>query len=166
MNNIEPWSHFQKSGKFENRVWRGPEPPAVSYTYSGSQTTYGEGFPEGHKTWCGGGLGDGDGMVSIAAGPHFVGGVSPNSPNCGRCLCMRLTGTDTSRNPWPPESAKPYYGKVLKGKIIDQCPECEGGHIDVYIGNYYQSQVDYGVSKTVGIWMVEWGFIDCNDTCQ
>jgi hypothetical protein len=136
---------------------------AAVYGNKGSQTIYGT---IGKLGWCGWPLNaDQKGMVTIAVGPKYISGVSTNSPTCGKCVCIKLEGTDLSRNQHPPDSAKPFYGTVIKGKIGDLCPECKDNHIDILTGDYYKSKVDLAVSKTVGVWAVDWGFVDCNSSC-
>ena len=167
MDADEAWSEHQKIGKHQGRAWRGPTPAPVEYTYTGTQSTYGEGFPYDYQPWCSWPLNSNENMVSVAIGPEFIfEEEAPNSATCGKCICIRLRGADPERNPYPPDGVEKFKDEVLKGRVVDKCVDCGGRDINIAIGDYYRSKVDYDISKAVGFWKVDWGFIDCEAACH
>ena len=158
---MSAWQHYQENGKNDGRNWRGPG----LYTFTGSQTIFGENLYPDHKTWCGWNPKDEPGLLSVGLDSRFIYGTSPNSPNCGRCICIRLKGADRERVPNAPADAEQHAGKVWKGKIIDQCGGCQDQQLNIYSGDYYRGQLDYNLAMNVGIWKVDWGFTDCNAAC-
>ena len=75
--------------------------------------------------------------------------ISPKSPYCGKCMCIRINGADPTSNQYPPAAAKKYYGKVFKGVVMDLCPECEQDHIDILTDKPYTSIVPLNMAYTV-----------------
>lgn len=103
--------------------------------------------------WCGAPVH----LKSVALSSVYINGVSPNSGNCGKCICVRLESQNSASN----------YMKPIGPFVVDDlCPSCTGDHIDLShqgMGN----QIDGGMDEAfrIGRWDVSWRFADCSANC-
>ena len=180
----------EEAKQFSSWCRRGPikgEPSSPHLNY-GRQTIFSG--PVGvQKGWCGKTLQGTPDYAAIAVSTKYIDlkGESPYSPACEKCMCIRITGTDETSNPYPDPAASASYGKIMKGKVLDLCPECEDEHIDILADiPYSDSPVNEWNPKaseangvqgnrlmtsqmaySVGIWTAEWQFVDdCNVDCN
>ena len=141
-----------------------------------------------NRGWCGKVLEGSHDFAGVALSTKYIPlhANSPNSQYCGSCLCVQLLATDETTNKYPPMAAKKYYGKIFKGRVVDACSECEDDHIDVLTdrpfsyapvnkfnpkAKYYNSipgprLVPVNLAYGVGVWKVQWNFVDCNTNCN
>ncbi len=178
---MKPRSHWCKRGA----LYGEPSHPSLKY---GRQTVYAG--PIGiHRGWCGRHLKGDNSAAGVAISTKYINlkSVSPHSPYCGQCVCIRIVGADLTSNRYPPKEAANYFGKILKGRVEDLCPECEDDHIDILADRPYTFGpvdkynpmaarmnsippttriVPRNIAYGVGIWRVEWQFASCNTNCN
>jgi len=141
------------------------------------------------KGWCGQILQGTPDYAAVAVSTKYIDlkGESPYSPTCEKCMCIRIKGADGTSNPYPDPAASAVYGKILKGKVLDRCSECEDDHIDILADIPYTDapvnewnpkaseanavQGDRAMTSqmaySVGVWTTEWQFVDdCNVDCN
>ena len=106
-------------------------------------------------------------MVPVAVSTKYIGlhDQSPHSQSCNKCMCIRVVGADTSSNNQINVDISPYVGAVFKGKVMDQCPECDDEHVDVLKVPAYTNVVPANIAYSVGVWAIEWQWIDCAASC-
>ncbi|PKX97065.1 putative extracellular cellulase CelA/allergen Asp F7-like [Aspergillus novofumigatus IBT 16806] len=107
-----------------------------STTHSGKATFYGGNVSGGTCSFTGYTLPSG------LFGTAYSGAAWNNAAECGACV-----------------SVKGPNGKTIKAMIVDQCPECEADHLDLF-QNAFTQLAD--VSK--GIIPITWSFVDCGIT--
>lgn len=137
-----------------------------------------------HKGWCGNYLQGSNSTGMIALSTKYL--KENRSTYCGKCVCIQILAVDETSNKYPPKDANKYFGKILKAKVYDQCPECEDDHIDILADrpySYAPTSTDNPKSKYfnslpgprimsssmaygVGVWKVQWNFIDCAKSCD
>ncbi|KAF2012859.1 carbohydrate-binding module family 63 protein, partial [Aaosphaeria arxii CBS 175.79] len=72
-------------------------------------------------------------------GTAFSGAAWDNGANCGRCV-----------------NVKGPNGKTIKAMVVDQCPECEPSHLDLFQDAFAQIG-----SISDGIIPISYDFVDC-----
>ncbi|KAH1299827.1 hypothetical protein KXX11_006071 [Aspergillus fumigatus] len=107
-----------------------------STTHSGKATFYGGNVSGGTCSFTGYTLPSG------LFGTAYSGAAWNNAAECG--ACVSVTGPN---------------GKTIKAMIVDQCPECEQDHLDLF-QNAFTQLAD--VSK--GIIPITWSFVPCGIT--
>ncbi|GAQ09310.1 expansin-YoaJ [Aspergillus lentulus] len=105
-------------------------------THSGKATFYGGNVSGGTCSFTGYTLPSG------LFGTAYSGAAWNNAAECGACV-----------------SVKGPNGKTIKAMIVDQCPECEADHLDLF-QNAFTELAD--ISK--GIIPITWSFVDCGIT--
>jgi len=175
------FSHWCRRGGIPGE----PSRPDLNY---GRQTIFNG--PVGmQKGWCGQILHGTPDYAAVAVSTKYIDlkGESPHSPTCEKCMCIRIRGADETSNPYPDPNANAVYGKILKGKVLDRCAECEDDHIDILADIPYTDapvnewnpkaseanavQGDRAMTSqmaySVGVWTAEWQFVDdCNVDCN
>lgn len=159
-------SHWCQKGQISGK----PFHKSLKY---GRQTIFSSTDPK-HKGWCGWHLSNWlyakKHEIGVAVSTKYIKQsreVSPYSPVCGKCMCVRVVNTDNTTNPNAPKDAKKVFGSVFKGRVVDVCPECSDDHIDILAGESYAKKVPLKIAYGVGIWLVEWQFVnDCNINCE
>ncbi|KAG2016750.1 hypothetical protein GB937_006230 [Aspergillus fischeri] len=107
-----------------------------STTHSGKATFYGGNISGGTCSFTGYTLPSG------LFGTAYSGAAWNNAAECGACV-----------------SVKGPNGKTIKAMIVDQCPECEQDHLDLFQDAFTQLA---DVSK--GIIPITWSFVPCGIT--
>jgi hypothetical protein len=80
-------------------------------------------------------------------------------------VCITFAGADRTSNPNVNANYFPYVGRRIKGKVMDQCPECEDEHVDILDTPFYNAVIPKDIVYSVGVWTVEWNWIDCSASC-
>jgi len=124
--------------------------------------------PIGHQGWCGKPLHGAADIAAVAISTKYIAahGQSPYSDYCGKCMCITINDVDKTSNNQVNVDYSPYVGKTFKGRVMDQCPECEDDHIDILVDRPYTNIVPESIMFSVGVWTTEWRFIDCQETCD
>ena len=152
-------SHWCSKGE----LYGGPSHGSNNF---GRQTIYSASTD--HKGWCGVPLGNAPSdAVPVAVSTKYIGlnAQSPMSPACDRCVCITIAGADRTSNPNAPAAYFQYVGRRIKGKVMDQCPECEDEHVDILDTPLYNGVVPRDIAYGVGVWTIEWNWIDCSAKC-
>jgi hypothetical protein len=152
-------SHWCKNGE----LYGGPKDSSNNY---GRQTIY-SASPD-HKGWCGKELRTApQDAVPVAVSTKYIGltAQSPYSPACDRCVCITFAGADRTSNPNVNADFFGYVGRRIKGKVMDQCPECEDEHVDILDTPFYNAVIPKDIVYSVGVWTIEWSWIDCSASC-
>jgi hypothetical protein len=141
-----------------------------------------------HKGWCQEPLKGSEHFAAVAISTKYIPmrTESPHSPYCGACVCVQVVGTDETTNPYPPANASHYFGTIIKGKVIDLCPECGDDQIDILADRPYtyapttpdnpkasafnsvkgRRAIPTDTVFGVGIWKVQWNFVGCAASCD
>jgi hypothetical protein len=173
-------SHWCKKGS----ILGNPRKPVLKY---GRQTVF-NGPIGKQKGWCGKILKGSNDAAGVALSTKYINlkSISPHSPYCGKCLCIRVLGHDEKINKSPPRAAKKYYGTIFKGIVMDMCSECEDDHIDILTDRPYSAapvnkwnpyakhynsirgtrKIPVDLAYGVGVWKTEWNFVPCNTKCE
>lgn len=177
---VKDMSHWCHKGALVGR------PVDASKKY-GRQTVFSG--PVGmQKGWCGELLMGSPDWAAVAVSTKYIGlhTESPKSPSCGRCMCIRIAGVDETSNAHPPGESERFFGRTLKGRVVDRCAECEDDHIDILADMPYSTAVEdewnprgadanaragprvmtAAQAYTAGVWKVEWDFAPCEADCS
>ncbi|KAJ6070196.1 hypothetical protein N7467_010323 [Penicillium canescens] len=121
-----------------------PVVKAVSTTSTTSSSSSGEN--SGSATFYGGNVSGGTCSFSSYTLPSTLFGTAlsgdrwDNAANCGSCVSV--TGPN---------------GKTIKAMVVDQCPECESNHLDLFQSAFAElSDISAGVIN------IDWSYVSCD----